>query len=337
MGIKKRYVPGCTCCEAGCGSAIYGFSSLSAWTQQAGTWTSSGGNATTTDNNAILLLTDSPTWQSNFKLYIQSATSALNLKLYFGWEDSSNYWYAEVLGGGFGGSTTMKIVEVVASTPTTHLSVTLGGTSGFSSQWWVCYQNGFLSVHSGSFTQKWYLIEATVPSGQIGFGSSDTSCSVGQVQYYWATSPSSVCRQCVNGQCCDGYDVPDSISVVLADLPSPYDVWNGAYELTKVGADDGDDGTGFCEWQKLNGLADLGGGYTRNFLTVYRIVQSIGGPLIVDFALGYTKTDTTAIDIVGDAEISGSWTTSPCNDQWSTPFSISGTASGTVDEITGVF
>jgi hypothetical protein len=337
------------CCCGQCVSVTYPLAGLSGWTWQAG--------SSFFDDYAILLRTDLPPWTHNFSISVEStgsggfSTDGNGLRVFFGWQDSSNYWYATTIFHGGIPPVTVKLVQVVAGSEVTKIEELCRWHQ--RPHWWICYQNGILTLadrRAPAENSEWYSIAATIARGRIGIGSTVDTIHVAEVEYIYNTGMEKICDECLNGLCCEGYALPESVSIVIAGLPAPYDAWNGGYVIPK---------SSFihetsCIWRKANALSTIPVAdfiSQSNTITVSRVRTvgvlraqvlieyqqltggGLGGPVLTIITLGSSPHPT----------LSGPWTVSPCHDQWSTPFNLVGgdgstpIVGGFVDEITGNF
>lgn len=352
MGIKKKHVPGCACCGGECFTYTEDFpSGTPDWSKESGTWTDSGGNAFTTSDFAQLIYLDVENWTDHFFVTMNisgSSTNGSRYRIIFGWEDSSNYWFAQFIftaGSGTPNSVAIEIGQVVAG-----VSSTLASGSGYNSQVdnpAVCYLDGWIHAFVGVSDPNQVVVklQSTPANGRFGIGTGDQpgTLSAGFDNFNLAINTgvdySGNCYGCPNG-CCDGYELADEIELVVSSLPSPYDTWNGTYTLYFQGYNNLSE---ICTWDN----PDIGDTTATSEIPLenpnpmktgqssfLRVTRNAGTDT-VSVLLRYTWADATSVSITGTGTTSGTFTDSPCNDDWGGTISLSsspGTAS-----ITGIF
>ena len=201
MGIKRKHVQGCSCCEtAACFSYDDEFNDNSIgswWTQASGAWTEmSAAIIRTSSSNAQLVYTDPVTAFTDKFAEQTSIGMDQQGRLIFSWVDSSNYWVAE---GSIATLTaltyraTIKIIEIVSGTPTTHVTSTKDFFSAFTPVpiIHVCYRDGDVRAYTANSAiagPDTAFAEHTVspPAGSFGIGTGDQTGWTTPTQFnYW--------------------------------------------------------------------------------------------------------------------------------------------------------
>lgn len=192
-----RNSPSCGCCG---GTVCYQYADdLSVdtdWVEESGNWTFASGEATTSDSNAQLIYqgVDSAAVATEpfaFQVYTSPArynAASATLKcgrLIFNWEDSSNYWFGEIIQDKPDATTvylTLNIgyvdggVETIVESDTFTYTPVFLATVTYAE---LCWQNGIVTlsgVLSGSFNTDNFSIFTNAPfvlDGIFGFGTGD--------------------------------------------------------------------------------------------------------------------------------------------------------------------
>lgn len=316
MGITKKHVPGCSCCGGFCLQGDLD----GTFTEESGTWV---GNSTSDDYAQKILDPLASDFTDHFHMqHVKAGADTHRRRNIFSWVDVDNYWFAEYYRSVAGGMT-VRIGNVVAGTESILVSAVNLSTGDLGLNC-VCFTNGVIAAFSRRATPSSALnvrvyveYEATPPVGQFGFGSGDIT---GTLDFAFGSPSSwlvqigseSPCIRCPR-DCCDGLAFPMSVDIVLASLPSPYDVWDGTYTI------DADElpyeSVDYCKWEEITGatqLANPDGARlgTQDRITIIRDGTSISVTLYYEWSTGLPVT------ITGTGTTTGTYTTSPCNDDW---------------------
>lgn len=343
VGIRKRNSPGCTCCAIEClvEDDIFSAGGLTPWTEQSGTWTETGGLMTTLSPNGVLLYTSLTNWNTNWRVTVSAGTTDAfsEHRIIFGWVDSNNYWYVmyKTVGTGPTEEVYLELWKVESGSATDLASIMKVGSDFVSNSapiWQtvsICYHSGMLFVHGGAnpSTDLFLQVAATPPQGTFGLGSGaiDGSNEVRFTEWrldYNVGGPG-VCVDCPDNICCDGYGIPETVTISLDDFPAPfYEHWNDDYVVPIRGVigspNDYDDG---CMWEVVFALPDPipSGEFTLWYIRVERLTSTTQ----IRVTLGWVTPTSNGSDVATVTYDPGeSWTTSPCHDQWDEPIAFSG-------------
>jgi hypothetical protein len=339
-----------TCCHA-CATVSEGFNGAAAsWERIAGTWTEAGGLLETVHANAVILYPAGgpDEWYGNFECEIRRPNRLPKSahRFVFGWTDADNYWYVEFQAtGGFGSAETRTITisRVVDGAGSALAAKTLEGESAAFDRLVICLQSGVVQARGGPLAGDEYLfVQAAVDAGGGRFGLGSGAFVHGNpvefdnfVLDYKTGESDEVCEQCPNGICCEGYAIPETLSVTLTGFPAPYNVWNAGYLVpirgyrTLINRD-------ACWWRVENVLANPNPAYPPKLsrIEVMRSNESSH----VEIRLRYEWLfGPGPVEFVGVADWNPDdpWDVSPCKNKWATPTRFSGAAEGGQASVSG--
>jgi hypothetical protein len=259
MMAWKKNQPGCPCCETTCQffSDDFAVDDLATnYTSVSGSWAISSGNLHTASSSAVLTgSTANPNSNANTKVSVtvNIATSGDIARIILNYQNSSNYWFAELKAGTgaylriyqrSGGSNTQKAtVSITLANGGVLCASILNGTQIVTSILDDVNAKQSL-VADGTFTQTGYGLGTGTLSGSVTFD----SLSVGIT--------SSDCPACEGCTFCDVGSDPTEFELVISgvtnQLCSSCSAYNATYILQFIRGDGGDLNAGFanyCLWE----------------------------------------------------------------------------------------
>lgn len=235
MGIKKKHVPGCTCCGVvlPCDIEIQpvggGFGKiefpLSGWTVQSGSWANYddglGIAGVTTSSTTALVTRDDPhpdgvaPFFASALLHPTGTNYAAKMRVICGYQDSSNFVYAlrECLTEGAGYFYELALVSVASGTASELGRISLKGL--LSSAWqqfangdtYLCWNGTVLTASAyasnsfggGAGAIKRVSATMTPPGSYFGVGTDDVASEIIWRGFYFGreASVNAECEECV--------------------------------------------------------------------------------------------------------------------------------------------
>lgn len=205
----------------------------------------------------------------------------------------------------------------------------------------VCYQGGWITAQiawekasvNNELIFTWALQhQETPPQGLFGVGSQQNPTNPVSWKALTITinQHPPVCYECVNGYCCDGYKVPETVTLTLANFTGPNAVWNGSYPLIPF-VDDRETYSSsitapslkeYCVWRDDFRLANpLPPPYVINYSRIEIArgpINPITGVRKTAVALKMELVPLASLFFRAERDIptSDPFTVSPCHDQW---------------------
>lgn len=197
------------------------------WDEVSGSWSITSNTLRTSSTNAVAVSSASTGTSTLYlKALVKGDTSSDCVRLVFAYENSSNYWFAELF---LGAAKAVRIGQVVAGFPTilqstSPITTSLNTFYRFSvcvSQTNIVHAVVYDSSGSGFIGQVQHASSTSLPVGLVGVG---TGSPVNNVEFddFELRVVSEDCEQCTGycTACVDPIGMPPAWDITMPSLPS---------------------------------------------------------------------------------------------------------------------